>query len=44
MTTDKNKGTSEPEEVWDETFGAWVLNPKEQVQQHEDKKIEEEEE
>ena len=32
------------EEEWDETFGAWVVNPKEQVQQHEDKQREEEEE
>jgi hypothetical protein len=32
------------DEEWDETFGAWVVNPKEQVQQHENNPIEEVEE
>jgi hypothetical protein len=33
------KPNSEPfadDEEWDETFGAWVVNPKEQVRQHEE--------
>ena len=32
------------EEEWDEIFGAWVVNPKEQVEQHEQTQLDEVEE
>jgi hypothetical protein len=40
MNADRTRNTDEEE--WDEQFGAWVVNPKEQVEQHEGTEMEEE--